>query len=1006
MLHLVELSHSSLPSDLPIDTPPTTPLKTTSAHSIADIASSSKVLPSRIGKNPFPNTPTPASHLISPSATPVSTSNSTLNATSPSKSMCPSGPEIPMSPLIILYKEYCQQLQTARIAESQVALNNINIGSNFSLGLSTSIDLHVTGDDMESGSANIAHQQQLSEGSGPAMATVGHRNVSGSALLLSKIGRLLVQIQLAATSTSILNFRPQLVAIELCLIEQSLFTKIHSSDFLVHHPPNNPAPSIQASTEFFNYLTRVVESTILEPVVATTRAELMHAWIKVASNLYQYRNMQTLKAIVSALGTPPITRLKRTWSLVPKKIMSTLKQLKELLSEQDNYYTYRDWMRRNITRPMIPFLGIFIHDMTYLLAAAKKDGNTEPANDKRVKEILDKLDFFKSGPRYSYAQLANFDVKEKSGTSLPFRSTSPKKKKIFAKNLNEDMRLLKNLDEESIGLFIAHWLLTRKWYSEKDMDELSLVREPRSTGGASDSAPTAPLLMSGSNISNGISNSADETLPTEGPDFTAAAECLAAYSLSILPEFAVNAGTSATSWGGPIGTSSAPLMLSPVQSRKRPPGANTATAIMEAIKGTAFIALPFVSSKRNQQQQPGHRRQSVYAKAFGVAELYDEKLSTDMSKDPESLDEQSGESSDSSSDWSLNSLKSFSNDDQQQEEGESSDGRPHTDEKGTTHNATNELGSSPTTANNTPGSSTTIPGNGNGSRMQTGVFDLAADMKSRLDSFTGTQSQAGTPRANSRNSSKNALFLKLGMNVGNGGTTAGLVGNVVNSSDGCRENVERGEGAIQPQAQKTEHLVTSSSAPSKTTPLSQAVEKGSGSSIGQLLSRKAIGAAKQRPTDDQPKSLATTAGPIYVVGATSNNMPSASASVQPVKKPRQKRSHSGTPPSKGLILSNTSTDIRDIMSTEGIPYSQTSANSLQNSAPDPKHPPALPPKPTKTTLLGPTNSNSESRGPCPPPPPPPAIIKANNPSSTSETSMLSELKAKLRRRDRSNDYAL
>jgi hypothetical protein len=318
----------------------------------------------------------------------------------------------------------------------------------------------------------------------------------------SKIARVLNQIQLATPSTIFL-FRPIAVAFQLSLLEHKLLRKIHPADLINHRPPNHPSPSLQASSEFFNYLTRIIELSVLEPPTPLDRSKAIIRWIKVANNLKLLNNLQTLKAVVSALGTPPVARLKRTWAIVKRKPdFNDLNEHRTLMSEQNNYSAYREWIKANMTRPMVPFLGVLIHDTTYVLTIAKKEasnhnhhntqssgcdngeqqpslpGSSEPNPDKHIQEIQRVIRYCTAGPRYSYEMLEALDMATQAAkkTTLPFR------KKIgggLSEQGAEELMGLKDLDDEEIGTFISHWILSRKWMPEKEVDELSQIREPK-----------------------------------------------------------------------------------------------------------------------------------------------------------------------------------------------------------------------------------------------------------------------------------------------------------------------------------------------------------------------------------------------------------------------------------------------------------------------------------------------------------------------------------------------
>ncbi|KAI8083561.1 ras guanine nucleotide exchange factor domain-containing protein [Thamnidium elegans] len=245
----------------------------------------------------------------------------------------------------------------------------------------------------------------------------------------------------AATIPSILHFSPGLVAYQITRIESAIFLAI-PSHALLSHAPKSPHPRVVASTDFFNYITRLIEHSILLPQEASVRAQHINHWIKIATKCHDLNNYQTLKAIVSALGTPPVQRLKRTWAYIPKKSLSRFETMTELMSEHNNYGKYREHMgivstsvlngksvnliqSEHYKRPTVPFLGTFIHDMTYLLAAVGQQqqkntaappnifaiptrtssrqyqGCTQPQHqDARISKLLDILVKFQQTPTY------------------------------------------------------------------------------------------------------------------------------------------------------------------------------------------------------------------------------------------------------------------------------------------------------------------------------------------------------------------------------------------------------------------------------------------------------------------------------------------------------------------------------------------------------------------------------------------------------------------------------
>ncbi|CAG8542696.1 3535_t:CDS:10 [Diversispora eburnea] len=277
----------------------------------------------------------------------------------------------------------------------------------------------------------------------------------------------------AASDPEILEFAPHMIAYQLTLIESAIFLEIDPLS-LLSHSPKNPDSKITASTDFFNYLTRVIERSILLPLEASSRARVINHWVKVAVKLHELHNFQTLKAILSALGTPPIKRLKRTWICIPKKNMVKFEDLNELMSETRNYGKYREVMREGLLRkPTVPFLGTFIMDSTYLLAAVKTVGPTPV-----TPQLLQTLQKYQSGPKYNSTPPVSYI---KASTKHHFRTAT------------------------SISAALHR---TGIWIPEKSVDELSCKREPHKHKGVSGSGRSSNPASWGGTTSNSIISNA------------------------------------------------------------------------------------------------------------------------------------------------------------------------------------------------------------------------------------------------------------------------------------------------------------------------------------------------------------------------------------------------------------------------------------------------------------------------------------------------------------------
>ncbi|KAG2222835.1 hypothetical protein INT45_000450, partial [Circinella minor] len=326
--------------------------------------------------------------------------------------------------------------------------------------------------------------------------------------------------QYLTTTTSLLDFPPVLVAYQLTLIDSAIFRNIQPSALLNHHAPKSPHPAITASTDFFNYLTRIIEHMILSSSEASGRAEQINFWIKVAIKCHDLKNFQTLKAIISALGTPPIQRLKRSWAFVPKKSLARLDVVNEIMTEHNNYERYRDRISRIVQQtfrePVVPFLGVFMHDVTYLTSipmASTSSSSAPPStttttpnescnnnnNNKHVTKLDDLLTLFTNLHKHP-----------------PYSSALPP---FCVKDFNKKHQQRKPFANESLELqqcIVTQYLLTRSFVIEKTVDELSLFREPPKVMRSCSATDPATLIYDG-----GLWSSSGSLLSFVGTNSTA-----------------------------------------------------------------------------------------------------------------------------------------------------------------------------------------------------------------------------------------------------------------------------------------------------------------------------------------------------------------------------------------------------------------------------------------------------------------------------------------------------
>ncbi|KAM9353697.1 ral guanine nucleotide dissociation stimulator-like 2 [Symphorus nematophorus] len=217
--------------------------------------------------------------------------------------------------------------------------------------------------------------------------------------------------------TSILGFPAALIAEQLTKIETELFVRLvpyHCLGSLWSQRDKKGREgvcwSVRATVRQFNKLANAVLASCLWPTKLRSqqRARLLEKWISVAEECRARKNFSSLYAIVSALQSNPIHRLRKTWQDTDREAVRRYEELSEIFSEKDNYSQSRELLKeegtskfanldnrlnnkhlnRSNAQGTVPYLGIFLTDLTMLDTAVKDRLDNGYINfDKRRREF-------------------------------------------------------------------------------------------------------------------------------------------------------------------------------------------------------------------------------------------------------------------------------------------------------------------------------------------------------------------------------------------------------------------------------------------------------------------------------------------------------------------------------------------------------------------------------------------------------------------------------------------
>ncbi|XP_067269664.1 ral guanine nucleotide dissociation stimulator isoform X1 [Pseudorasbora parva] len=220
-----------------------------------------------------------------------------------------------------------------------------------------------------------------------------------------------------------MSFSPALVAEQLTVMDAELFKRVVPYHCLGgiwsqrdKKGKEHLAPTIRATVAQFNSVTNCVIATCLDnrSLRPFQRAKRIEHWIEVARKCRILKSFSSLKAILSALQSNAIHRLRRTWDDVSRESYRIFQELSEIFSDDNNYSLSRELLikegtsksaiieinhkgaqRRHqqqrdigVVQGTIPYLGTFLTDLVMLDTAMKDNLEVGLINfEKRRKEF-------------------------------------------------------------------------------------------------------------------------------------------------------------------------------------------------------------------------------------------------------------------------------------------------------------------------------------------------------------------------------------------------------------------------------------------------------------------------------------------------------------------------------------------------------------------------------------------------------------------------------------------
>ncbi|KAJ3135596.1 hypothetical protein HK100_002478 [Physocladia obscura] len=162
------------------------------------------------------------------------------------------------------------------------------------------------------------------------------------------------------------------IAKQITHLESTAYSNLRPFEFLEKaYRDEFRSPNVRNIITLSNQITGWVIQTILSERDIGKRVRIVRKYIVLAENCLALKNFSSLTAIIGGLSSSAVFRLRNTWDGIGKQMYDKYKSLKHIMGSEKNFATYRDALR-NSNGPCVPYLGIYLTDLTFI-----DDGNAD-----------------------------------------------------------------------------------------------------------------------------------------------------------------------------------------------------------------------------------------------------------------------------------------------------------------------------------------------------------------------------------------------------------------------------------------------------------------------------------------------------------------------------------------------------------------------------------------------------------------------------------------------------
>uniref|UniRef100_A0A5S6Q0Y8 Uncharacterized protein n=1 Tax=Trichuris muris TaxID=70415 RepID=A0A5S6Q0Y8_TRIMR len=340
------------------------------------------------------------------------------------------------------------------------------------------------------------------------------------------------------SETVLMQLHASTVAAQLTLQDFAVFASIEPTEYvdnLFKLESRYGWPKLDQFERLVNRETWWVATEVCKERSPLRRAKIVKKFIKIAKQCRDFKNFNSMFAIVCGLEKPCVRRLHATWDRVSSKYRKVMEDLQLLMDPSRNMSKYRQHLTEAaIEPPSIPLLPVLKKDLTFIHECNPTWCDDGLVNFEKLRMIAKEIRFVVRLASAPYELSAMFQLSGNDGQlsdALLHMNTFEGGSAVATMKRQMQQRAplpRKKLYEQALMVrrvktYLNHFQVID---DESELDRLSLEVEPMSTGGgavsfanmaaASKRAQASPSFSSGSSVSV---SSVDYNRRYTGPKF-------------------------------------------------------------------------------------------------------------------------------------------------------------------------------------------------------------------------------------------------------------------------------------------------------------------------------------------------------------------------------------------------------------------------------------------------------------------------------------------------------